>query len=847
MSEEDGEGSSETTNIDFYVKQVFENENAAKAAIAQYNKKNFCDFIIRTNNKKSLLAVCKHGHERKSDSKGLRRNLHYNFVGCKAKINMYKSQVNGSTSLSITSLILDHNGHMVNEDIYNRENVHITDEEQELIKTLAGANTKPSQMKRILQEKFNKRVKIKKIQNLITKILPPENPEEAKKAFESFLCEVEKKGGNVEWEIDPDQTIKTMFITSSRMKSAFRNTNPPVVQLDTSFNFEKAQYKIAALVYLDPNTSKTEIAAFAVMAQETASSFEFVLSNFSKICVRQDLVFLVDKDFTEISTLKRIFPSSTVLLCIFHALKYIRSLVATALIKQEEKGDIFAEFKKVLYSKSTEEFNKENEVFHDMIKNVEVRVKDSYVKFEEYYSRNWESSKLMWVKCFRNKLPLLGDNTSNRVESSFALLKKTVRETFATVPQTFDAIKHMVTFADERLKERYEVTANRVLKIFHPDEKIRALTDEASIYLNDLGCKVFFKSLCRFDEKRKKMDYVEGGGVEETLDDDQKKIYTTSSTSCSCSFFANYQAPCSHMLFIRKLDNLFDPSIRVFDKEIFNKRYHRDENLVDVLANTSTNNPDEANDDLIAQDANEDVLDNGCDNNDTGPPAMSDRQKFKKVMPLLVNIANIASLFGTKQFWECYDDLAIVEKKMRRGTRIFSKTNKDLEDENLTDDTTVPVDDNNNTGLDQVVEVAISTENAGDNLEDTIPEEVFLSAQEDESRFKGLQFKEAVKTRGRPRKKSKQLASFNKTSLDKNKKQKNKVIRKRVTKSSVVKKRKVSKQDDFIDDDGNDEDLEMSESGEEEYRSSECVESDKSFEEGIDTASDSEVAFNFNT
>ena len=119
---------------------------------------------------------------------------------------------------------------------------------------------------------------------------------------------------------------------------------------------------------MDPNTSKSEIAAFSVMAQETASSIEFVLSNFSKICVRQDLVFLVDKDFTEISTLKRIFPSSTVLLCIFHALKYIRSLVATALVKQEEKGDIFAEFKKVLYSKSTEELNKENEVFQDMIK-----------------------------------------------------------------------------------------------------------------------------------------------------------------------------------------------------------------------------------------------------------------------------------------------------------------------------------------------------------------------------------------------------------------------------------------------------------------------------------------------
>jgi hypothetical protein len=61
------------------------------------------------------------------------------------------------------------------------------------------------------------------------------------------------------------------------MKTAFRNNNPPVIQLDTSFNFDKALYKVAAFVYLDPNTNFSEIAAFALMSQESSSSFECIL------------------------------------------------------------------------------------------------------------------------------------------------------------------------------------------------------------------------------------------------------------------------------------------------------------------------------------------------------------------------------------------------------------------------------------------------------------------------------------------------------------------------------------------------------------------------------------------
>ena len=169
---------SDTSAGDFFVGQEFDNLESAKTFLAQFNKKHFCDFVIRTNNKRSLVAVCKHGIKRKSDSKGAREHLHYNFVDCKAKINFYKSQVSGSTKLKVTILNTEHHGHVISEDLYNRLNVNITEEETELIKTLAGANARPSQIKKLMLEKSKKRLTVQKNRNIAAKILPPENDEE---------------------------------------------------------------------------------------------------------------------------------------------------------------------------------------------------------------------------------------------------------------------------------------------------------------------------------------------------------------------------------------------------------------------------------------------------------------------------------------------------------------------------------------------------------------------------------------------------------------------------------------------------------------------------------------------
>ena len=61
------------------VGQVFGSIDDAKASVNAYNEANFTNFVVETNNKKSLVYFCRHAIERKSRNGGKRPNQHFIF------------------------------------------------------------------------------------------------------------------------------------------------------------------------------------------------------------------------------------------------------------------------------------------------------------------------------------------------------------------------------------------------------------------------------------------------------------------------------------------------------------------------------------------------------------------------------------------------------------------------------------------------------------------------------------------------------------------------------------------------------------------------------------------------
>ena len=76
----------------FAVGKIFGNVEEVKSAVQEYNEQNYTEFIVETNNKNCLILVCKYGRIRASNSQGIRKNLQYNNLDCKARIALYKSK-----------------------------------------------------------------------------------------------------------------------------------------------------------------------------------------------------------------------------------------------------------------------------------------------------------------------------------------------------------------------------------------------------------------------------------------------------------------------------------------------------------------------------------------------------------------------------------------------------------------------------------------------------------------------------------------------------------------------------------------------------------------------------------
>ena len=130
---------------------------------------------MNTNNKTCLRYFCKHGG-RVKDKKGTGERIkqHNNHMGCTALISFYKSQKNGS--LTCTKVASEHN-HAVSENIYNQANVQLDEEELTLCANLKSGNCQPSQIKRVLLNKYRKDITIQKLKN-VTKGLAVEETDE---------------------------------------------------------------------------------------------------------------------------------------------------------------------------------------------------------------------------------------------------------------------------------------------------------------------------------------------------------------------------------------------------------------------------------------------------------------------------------------------------------------------------------------------------------------------------------------------------------------------------------------------------------------------------------------------
>lgn len=88
-------------------------------------------------------------------------------------------------------------------------------------------------------------------------------------------------------------------------------------------------------------------------------------------------MFIVDKDFTQLASIRKNFPDAIILPCQFHALKFMKILIASATV--EKKNELKKLFKNAVYAHSEDTFNEVSKKFNEAceVDEIKVRVQDT--------------------------------------------------------------------------------------------------------------------------------------------------------------------------------------------------------------------------------------------------------------------------------------------------------------------------------------------------------------------------------------------------------------------------------------------------------------------------------------
>ena len=131
-------------------------------------------------------------------------------------------------------------------------------------------------------------------------------------------------------------------------------------------------------------------------------------------------IILTDNCQEERNSLKAVWPSASLLLCIFHILQQAWRwlLDKNHQINQNDRPGILGLFKKALYARSEDVFE---ECYVELLDEMEETYPQAFKYFEDLYEE-----RHLFALCFRNTLLVRGNQTNNFVESQFLIIKDVI-------------------------------------------------------------------------------------------------------------------------------------------------------------------------------------------------------------------------------------------------------------------------------------------------------------------------------------------------------------------------------------------------------------------------------------
>ena len=378
------------------------------------------------------------------------------------------------------------------------------------------------------------------------------------------------------------------------------------------------------------------------------------------------------------------FPNSTVLLCTFHVLKWMKSLFATLTVSSDIKYEINEIFRSLVYAKDEIDFNRKLENWNKVVdQDVHVRLGTGehahYVNLADYYEKNWAPIRHMWAWCERKRLPIGEENTNNRLECAFRKLKEDLKMSNIGEVTIEVAVMSVVRWAELKLLDAVTQAQRKDVRIYEENPDLQLEYDNAVMELNETGVLAFRKSVELLKKFESKMLITEDGVIEKfskkrsesNEDEVNEKIYRASETCCSCTKWHQSHFVCRHILFVRR-----EKKLPLFQKNLFSEYFHRERyGDLDVKMNDNKECI-EINGDM-EQIIDKDVQDNTF--------VLTPEEKFKISSNITSELRELFCYFGTEQFTTYMWELEVLKRNVRRGLSMISSKAKVTDDNKVID------------------------------------------------------------------------------------------------------------------------------------------------------------------
>ncbi|XP_076116154.1 uncharacterized protein LOC143083747 isoform X4 [Mytilus galloprovincialis] len=598
-------------NIEFYKRDSRTIESARKRGIKRELSEDLQFYQIR-------YSCINGGKEHNSKANGERPKQSSFRKGCPAYISVGVSE---DGKFLVVKSIEDHHNHVISKGLFEmlpRER-RLPEEELKEAEKLVSLQVNNKLMRDHLQDKTGKKVILKDISNIISKV----NASKKSDNIESLVSKLKKTGSVVEVFHDLNNQVQGVFYQDEEMQKIF-SAYCDIIFVDATYKLNDLRMPLYVIM-IEDSLGQSEVAAICLLNSEEKPVLQHLIKCFQKHNPDSSgiKVIMADKDIVERDVFKEEFPDASLLICKFHVLRTFNREITTEKmgISSAQRYVALELIQKLVHSSSEEDYNA----------NLKLIETTCPRQIFNYIDTNWHNIRNEWVLGLTYFEGSLMNTTNNRIESFNQKLKQVIK-LYSGLDLFFENFISLIgTLRNERdYKGSVEIQKVPV--------HIKAMNTTSAEYKYS-QLLTGYASYFVIDElkKARKMETIFKTTNSTSHSDDDMELNTN---SCTCNFRKSMGLPCKHIFFARLLI-----SIDLFGTELCVSRWTRSY----YRENTRLFSPMVSPSKTFCNSSNK--VSNASQVVDPrNTTLLSENQKYKKAFFVAQKLAAACSAVGMKEF-----------------------------------------------------------------------------------------------------------------------------------------------------------------------------------------------------